>query len=230
MTDAAHDIDLNLADKLKDRAYRRKFFMAETSALIAEQLISLRKRRGLDQKELAVIVGTKQPAISRVEQSQYQNWSFNTLRKIADALDARIRVVIEPAEDVLGEYATPKAQATAPVMRIVVSNQTSSTIAAYEPELRSGSEYLCNSAIGYFVPATPTYLTNGTGAAQSGWLNISGLSGRVFTNDLTDQPRDNAAAALSSLGAWNANQALTGRYVLPKSDLALLPYWRVPSP
>lgn len=52
------------------------------------------------------MIGTRQPAISRVEKADYQNWSFNTLRKIADAQDARIRVSIEPAEDILKEYET----------------------------------------------------------------------------------------------------------------------------
>ncbi len=53
------------------------------------------------------MLSTGQPAISRVESADYQNWSFNTLRRIAEAMDARIRVIIEPAEDVLAEYDEP---------------------------------------------------------------------------------------------------------------------------
>lgn len=68
--------------------------------------------RGLTQADLAKEAGTKQPAISRCERADYQNWSFNTLRSIADALDARIRVIIEPAEVVLREYERPTATAT----------------------------------------------------------------------------------------------------------------------
>jgi len=104
MTEIAQSINLNIAEKLRDREYRQKFFLAETSASIARQLIALRKRRELDQGQLAAKVGTQQPAISRIEQADYQNWSFNTLRKIAAALDARITVTIQPAEDVLQEY------------------------------------------------------------------------------------------------------------------------------
>lgn len=104
MAEIAQPIDLNLSDKLQDREYRQKFFLAEASADIARQLIALRKRRNLDQGQLAAMVGTQQPAISRIEKADYQNWSFNTLRKIAGAEDARIRVIIEPAEDVLPEY------------------------------------------------------------------------------------------------------------------------------
>ena len=99
-----YPVELKLPEKLKDQEYRRKFFLAEASARIAAQLIALRKRRGLNQKQVAELTHTRQPAISRVEQSDYQNWSFNTLRAITDALDARIRVVIEPSEDILKEY------------------------------------------------------------------------------------------------------------------------------
>lgn len=104
MTEIAQFIDLQLAEKLRDAQYRQKFFLAESSAHIAAQLIALRKRRGLNQKEVADLLGTRQPAISRIEQADYQNWSFNTLRSIADVLDARIRVYIEPSEDILRQY------------------------------------------------------------------------------------------------------------------------------
>jgi transcriptional regulator with XRE-family HTH domain len=104
MTKIAQSIDLKLAETLKDRDYRRKFFLADCSAGIAAQIIALRKRRGLDQQQVADLIGARQTAISRVENADYQNWSFNTLRNIADALDARIRVLIEPSEDILRQY------------------------------------------------------------------------------------------------------------------------------
>jgi DNA-binding XRE family transcriptional regulator len=105
MQEIAKPIDLNLPQKLRDDpAYRRRFFWAESSAKIAAQLINLRKRRGLSQTQVAQITKTKQPAISRVEQADYQNWNLNTLRSIAEALNARVRVLIEPFEDILREY------------------------------------------------------------------------------------------------------------------------------
>jgi transcriptional regulator with XRE-family HTH domain len=104
MTEIAHSIDLDLPHKLRDKAYRRKFFWAETCAHIAKQLVDLRKRRGLNQKQVAEMTGTKQPAISRFEQADYRNRNLNTLLSIADVLDARVRVLIEPSEDILSEY------------------------------------------------------------------------------------------------------------------------------
>jgi transcriptional regulator with XRE-family HTH domain len=102
-------IELGLLRKLQDREYRQKFFLAEASAKIARQLVRLRKRRGLSQRDLATEVGMQQPRISQVERADYMNWSFNTLRRLAEAMDARIRVIIEASEDVLFEYAEPTA-------------------------------------------------------------------------------------------------------------------------
>jgi transcriptional regulator with XRE-family HTH domain len=174
MTEVSHRIDLNLAEKLQDRSYRQQFFLAEASALIAEKLIALRKRRGLDQAQLAALIGTKQPAISRVEQADYQNWSFNTLRKIADALDARIRVVIEPAEDILREYADEQAAAVSPVMPTLAgANQITTDINAF-----SASAYLGNASV---VPERMNkgvieYLTNGSASLSGGTFQIAGLN------------------------------------------------------
>jgi transcriptional regulator with XRE-family HTH domain len=100
----AQSIDLDLSNKLKDREYRKDFFWAQAAAEIAGQLVNLRKRRDLNQKQVADMIGTKQPAISRAEQADYENWNLNTIRMIADALDARVRVLIEPFEDILSEY------------------------------------------------------------------------------------------------------------------------------
>jgi transcriptional regulator with XRE-family HTH domain len=104
MSDLLPSIEIELSKKLQDRTYRQVYFLAESSAFIAKQLIELRKRRGLNQTQVAQELGTGQPAISRVERADYRNWSFNTLRRLAEVLDARIRVYIEPSEDVLGEY------------------------------------------------------------------------------------------------------------------------------
>jgi len=97
-------IDLDISERLEDKEFRQSFFLAESSAKIAQQLIRLRKRRVLTQAQVAALAGTKQPAVSRAERADYQNWSFSALRSLADALDARLRVTIEASEDVLWEY------------------------------------------------------------------------------------------------------------------------------
>jgi transcriptional regulator with XRE-family HTH domain len=104
MTDLNPSIELNIAEQLRDSEYRQEFFIAESSSLIAKQLIELRKRRGLTQTDLALLCDTGQPAISRVERADYQGWSYRMLLKLSQKLDARLRVYIEASEDVLPEY------------------------------------------------------------------------------------------------------------------------------
>lgn len=56
-------------------------------------LIKTRLHKRLSQKELAEKIGTKQSAISRLESGGY-NPSLSFLYKIADALDARLKVSV----------------------------------------------------------------------------------------------------------------------------------------
>jgi len=97
-------IDTDLVEKLREREFRQEFLAAETSAKIAEQIIELRKRRDLNQSELAALVGTGQPAISRAERADYDSWSYKALKAIADALDGRLRIIIDAWEDIAHEY------------------------------------------------------------------------------------------------------------------------------
>ena len=57
-------------------------------------LLKMRLRKQLTQRQLAERMGTKQSAISRLESGVY-NPSLSFLYKIADALDARLRVSVD---------------------------------------------------------------------------------------------------------------------------------------
>ena len=61
-------------------------------------------KRGLRQVDVAAATGMKQSAVSRLEQADYSRWGFPTLLRIAKALDARVKVILEPAEDVIRQY------------------------------------------------------------------------------------------------------------------------------
>ncbi len=81
------------------RALRSPEYRAERERLrefedIARLVISLRGKRGLTQQQLAGLVGTRHSAISRVESGQHKT-SVETLRRIAQALDARLVVGFE---------------------------------------------------------------------------------------------------------------------------------------
>jgi transcriptional regulator with XRE-family HTH domain len=72
---------------------------------IAQQIRQLRERQGLRQVDLAKKAKMKQSAVSRIEQAGYSAWTFKTLLRVADALDAQLRVVFEAADDVIARYA-----------------------------------------------------------------------------------------------------------------------------
>jgi len=93
-----------VSEKLKDKSYRKKFFRGQAQYEIAFQLRSARKSRGLTQPELEKQSGMKQSAISRLEQASYSRWNFQSILCLADALDLRVRVIFDYAENVISEY------------------------------------------------------------------------------------------------------------------------------
>ena len=94
-------VKLGLGDQLKHRDFRSRFFRTLAQESIASQLRYMREKRGMRQADLALAADTKQPVISRLEQAGYAGWTFGTLMKLGDALDARVSVVIEPSEEAI---------------------------------------------------------------------------------------------------------------------------------
>ena len=97
-------IDPGIRELLRDPVRRHEFFKALTQDDVAEQIRALRKRRDLTQKEFAALSGMKQSAVSRIEQAEYSSWSFTILMRVAKALNARWRMVLEPCEDAVKEF------------------------------------------------------------------------------------------------------------------------------
>jgi transcriptional regulator with XRE-family HTH domain len=81
---------------------------ARQNIRIAEQIYSLRHRRKLTQKQLAERVGTRQSVIARLEDSDYESYTLDTLRRVAAALGAVLRVEMVPAEDAEGRAKSVK--------------------------------------------------------------------------------------------------------------------------
>jgi len=69
------------------------------NAKVARMVYELRTEAGLSQKELADLVGTQQPAISRLEDADYEGHSLSMLNRIAMALKRKL-VVEMRAEDI----------------------------------------------------------------------------------------------------------------------------------
>jgi transcriptional regulator with XRE-family HTH domain len=97
-------VELTVSDKLRDREYRRSFFEAGAKFRVQDRIRDIMKVRGACQLELAESCGMKPSAMSRVLSEGYASWSFKTLLRIADALDAELRVDLVLAEDVIAEF------------------------------------------------------------------------------------------------------------------------------
>jgi phage-related protein/DNA-binding XRE family transcriptional regulator len=77
-----------LREQLKDDEFKSEYENLEEEFTIAREVIELRQRHHLTQKELAERAGTSQPAIARLESGNYKNLSLSFIRRIAWALDA----------------------------------------------------------------------------------------------------------------------------------------------
>ena len=82
MPDGKPNFDRYLERKLQDAEFRARFEAADQAWDIALQLAALRQARGLTQKQVAELLGTKQQAIARLEDPAYTGHSLSMVRKI----------------------------------------------------------------------------------------------------------------------------------------------------
>jgi transcriptional regulator with XRE-family HTH domain len=92
------NFDEYLEKQLKDPDFAERFKKAGLAWDVAIQLASLRKDAGLSQKELARLVGTSQQQISRLESTSYEGHSLSMLRRVAEALGAKVHIDIQLPE------------------------------------------------------------------------------------------------------------------------------------
>ena len=100
MEDKKTNFDRYLERKLQDTEFRARFEAADQAWDIALQLAALRQARGLTQKEVADLLGTKQQAIARLEDPAYTGHSLSMVRKYVEALGASLDLTIVPSEAV----------------------------------------------------------------------------------------------------------------------------------
>lgn len=75
-----------------DRALRRRIARERINANVARMIYDARTKAGLSQRELAELVGTKQPVIARLEDADYSGHSLSMLQRIAGALNQRVEI------------------------------------------------------------------------------------------------------------------------------------------
>lgn len=63
---------------------------------IEQELVALREKEGLSQRDLAVRIGTSQPYIAKLESGKIRNLGLKTLARYAAATGTRLNVSFEP--------------------------------------------------------------------------------------------------------------------------------------
>ena len=110
------NFDHYLEEQLQDPSIAARFERAGEAWDVALQITALRQQAGLSQKELAKLLKTSQQQISRLESASYEGHSLSMLRRVAEALHARVRVIFEPVENRTGMHVA-EAPATYGVKR-----------------------------------------------------------------------------------------------------------------
>ncbi|EQA61976.1 helix-turn-helix domain-containing protein [Leptospira alexanderi] len=82
------DFNSLLNKELKKKDFKNEYDALSSEFTLAKEIIKLRKKRNLTQKDLAEKIGTSQPAIARIESGNYNNLSLSFISRLAKALDA----------------------------------------------------------------------------------------------------------------------------------------------
>ena len=92
------DLDRTIEKALKrNPSLKEGLERAEQAWDIAFQIIDLREKAGLTQKQLADLVGTKQSNIARLESAEYRGYTLKTLDRVTRALKSRLEIRIVPS-------------------------------------------------------------------------------------------------------------------------------------
>lgn len=79
-----------------DAAIRNGIAEARINLQVAQRIHDARTKAGLSQRELAELIGSKQPVIARLEDGDYEGHSLTMLQRIAAALKQCLEVQFVP--------------------------------------------------------------------------------------------------------------------------------------
>lgn len=97
MEDQKTKAQIFLEEQLRNPEVTRSFYDGLEELRLAVKIAQLREKRGLTQTQLAIKMNTSTTVISRIE--NHGKCSINTLRRIAEALDAVLQIDIAPKEE-----------------------------------------------------------------------------------------------------------------------------------
>ena len=88
-----------LKEKMKNPTFRKEWDKTQKEFDLACQIIELRLKSGMTQKELAQKAKTSQPAIARLESGSYRNLTLDFLRKIGDVYGLEPRIIFKKSSN-----------------------------------------------------------------------------------------------------------------------------------
>lgn len=91
---------LKIIDRITgdDEELKRLIDEETVNAQVARMIYEARTKAGLTQQQLAKLVGTKQPVITRLEDADYGGHSLSMLQRIAAALNKRVEIRLLPTK------------------------------------------------------------------------------------------------------------------------------------
>ncbi len=94
------DINELIEETFQDKKNQLDFLSSQTYSRLADELLLLRKKRGVTQKQLAEMVGTTQAVISRIENASVKA-SLETVVNIAKSLGAVVQIHFRTQEELM---------------------------------------------------------------------------------------------------------------------------------
>ena len=91
-------LEEDIAERMKSPGFKKAWHDLDSEFELLESMIKAREKAGISQGELARKIGTKQPALSRLERGGFSKATVETLKKIADALGMRLVVKLQKKE------------------------------------------------------------------------------------------------------------------------------------
>lgn len=89
------DLDELLGIDLTNPSHRLARLLADQDEALVDQLVRLRKDKGLSQQDVADAMGVTQPAVARIESGE-RDPRLSTLRRYAHAVGALIEHTVSP--------------------------------------------------------------------------------------------------------------------------------------
>lgn len=90
------NVDKHFQEESKDFEFRAEYALLDLAEKLSAQIRVRREAKGLSQKALAELLGTKQSQVSRLEDPLYSRYSLLTLAKVADVLGCRLDAGLVP--------------------------------------------------------------------------------------------------------------------------------------